>query len=55
MGNIIKSLVSIVLTLGIGSAVVAQDQVVRIAGELGREVATPEEAREILHLPQKGS
>jgi 3-keto-5-aminohexanoate cleavage enzyme len=31
------------------------EKVVRIAGELGREVATPEEAREILHLPKKGS
>jgi 3-keto-5-aminohexanoate cleavage enzyme len=31
------------------------DKVVRIAGELGREVATAEEAREILHLPKKGS
>jgi len=27
------------------------EKVVRIAGELGREIATPEEAREIFHLP----
>jgi len=26
---------------------------VRIAKELGREIATPDEAREILHLPGK--
>ncbi len=31
------------------------EKVVRIAAELGREVATAEEAREILHLPKKGS
>ena len=29
------------------------EKVVRIARELGREIATPAEAREILHLPPK--
>ena len=30
------------------------EKVVRIARELGREIATPQEARRILHLPPKG-
>jgi 3-keto-5-aminohexanoate cleavage enzyme len=29
------------------------EKIVRIAGELGREIATPDEAREILHLPSR--
>jgi 3-keto-5-aminohexanoate cleavage enzyme len=29
------------------------EKVVRIARELGREIATPEEARTILHLPSE--
>jgi 3-keto-5-aminohexanoate cleavage enzyme len=29
------------------------EKIVRIAKELGREIATPDEAREILHLPKK--
>ncbi len=31
------------------------EKIVRIAKELGREIATPDEARAILHLPQKES
>ena len=29
------------------------ERIVKLAGEVGREVATPDEARKILHLPQK--
>ena len=30
------------------------EKIVRIAKELGWEIATPDEAREILHLPKRG-